>query len=81
MLRSLAVLTTFERDEDVFGALRAGARGRSNAEIAPLTAKTHVARLFSKLGARNRAQLVVAASESGLVVPGADAGSGAHQVS
>jgi DNA-binding NarL/FixJ family response regulator len=54
-------------------------RGRSNGEIAeqlvlsPLTAKTHVARLFSKLGARDRAQLVVAAYESGLVVPGADA--------
>jgi DNA-binding NarL/FixJ family response regulator len=57
--------------------------GRSNAEIAeqlvlsPLTAKTHVARLFAKLGARDRAQLVVTAYESGLVVPGADA----HQVS
>ena len=60
-------------------------RGHSNAEIAgvlvlsPLTAKTHVARLFSKLGARDRAQLVVMAYESGLVVPGADAGG--HQVS
>jgi DNA-binding NarL/FixJ family response regulator len=53
-------------------------RGQSNAEIAerlvvsPLTAKTHVARLFSKLQARDRAQLVVAAYESGLVVPGRD---------
>jgi DNA-binding NarL/FixJ family response regulator len=52
-------------------------RGCSNSEIAaelvvsPLTAKTHVARLFAKLGARDRAQLVVAAYESGLVVPGA----------
>jgi DNA-binding NarL/FixJ family response regulator len=60
-------------------------RGRSNAEIAeqlvlsPLTAKTHVARLFSKLRARDRAQLVVAAYESGLVVPGAE--TDAHQVS
>ena len=51
-------------------------RGLSNAEIAdelilsPLTAKTHVARLFSKLDARDRAQLVVLAYESGLVVPG-----------
>jgi DNA-binding NarL/FixJ family response regulator len=52
-------------------------RGCSNAEIAeqlvlsPLTAKTHVARLFAKLGARDRAQLVVTAYESGLVRPGA----------
>jgi DNA-binding NarL/FixJ family response regulator len=51
-------------------------RGLSNAEIAdelvlsPLTAKTHVARLFSKLAARDRAQLVVLAYESGLVVAG-----------
>ncbi|MEA2243090.1 MAG: hypothetical protein QOD24_2646 [Solirubrobacteraceae bacterium] len=51
-------------------------RGLSNAEIAdelvlsPLTAKTHVARLFSKLDARDRAQLVVIAYETGLVVPG-----------
>jgi DNA-binding NarL/FixJ family response regulator len=50
--------------------------GLSNAEIAdelvlsPLTAKTHVARLFSKLDARDRAQLVVVAYETGLVVPG-----------
>jgi DNA-binding NarL/FixJ family response regulator len=51
-------------------------RGLSNAEIAdelvlsPLTAKTHVARLFSKLEARDRAQLVILAYETGLVVPG-----------
>ena len=53
-------------------------RGQSNGEIAerlvlsPLTAKTHVARLFSKLGARDRAQLVVLAYESGVVVPRQD---------
>ena len=51
-------------------------QGLSNAEIAdrlvlsPLTAKTHVARLFTKLGARDRAQLVVTAYETGLVRPG-----------
>ena len=39
-------------------------------DLSPLTAKTHVARLFGKLDARDRAQLVVAAYEAGLVVPG-----------
>ena len=49
-------------------------QGLSNAEIAerlvlsPLTAKTHVARLFMKLAARDRAQLVITAYETGLVV-------------
>jgi DNA-binding NarL/FixJ family response regulator len=33
------------------------------------TAKTHVSRLFAKLGARDRAQLVVIAYESGVVTP------------
>ncbi|MCU1488781.1 MAG: vraR7 [Acidimicrobiaceae bacterium] len=52
------------------------ARGRSNAELAAelhmsaATAKTHVSRLLAKLGARDRAQLVVVAYESGAVVPG-----------
>lgn len=50
--------------------------GLSNQEIAarlvlsPLTVKTHVSRVFMKLAARDRAQLVVAAYESGLVVAG-----------
>ncbi|CAL9536149.1 response regulator [Streptomyces sp. enrichment culture] len=53
------------------------ARGLNNTEIAetlglsPLTAKTHVSRTMGKLGARDRAQLVVVAYESGLVAPGA----------
>jgi DNA-binding NarL/FixJ family response regulator len=54
-------------------ALAAG--GYSNDEIAaelfvsPATAKTHVSRAMAKLGARDRAQLVVMAYETGLVAP------------
>ncbi|MER5357898.1 response regulator transcription factor [Streptomyces sp. NPDC002785] len=52
-------------------------RGLNNAEIAetlglsPLTAKTHVSRIMGKVGARDRAQLVIVAYKSGLVVPAA----------
>lgn len=59
------------------GVLALVARGLNNTEIAetlglsPLTAKTHVSRIMGKLGARDRAQLVIVAYESGLVTPGA----------
>jgi len=52
------------------------AMGLSNDELAqhlvlsPLTAKTHVNRAMTKLGARDRAQLVVIAYETGLMKPG-----------
>jgi DNA-binding NarL/FixJ family response regulator len=67
----IAVLTDRERE-----VLRLVGCGLSNDEIAeklvvsPLTAKTHVSRAMSKLGAHDRAQLVVIAYESGLVTPG-----------
>jgi DNA-binding NarL/FixJ family response regulator len=38
--------------------------------VSPATAKTHVSRTMIKLGARDRAQLVVLAYETGLVRPG-----------
>lgn len=56
--------------------LRLVSQGMSNDEIAsslvvsPLTVKTHVSRILTKTGARDRAQLVALAYESGLVRPG-----------
>jgi len=68
----LAALT--EREREVLALI---GRGLNNDEIAetlvvsPATAKTHVSRVMGKLEARDRAQLVVIAYESGLVQPGA----------
>jgi DNA-binding NarL/FixJ family response regulator len=67
----LDVLT--DREREVLGEI---ARGLTNTEIAeqlhmsPATAKTHVSRLLAKLNARDRAQLVILAYETGLVTPG-----------
>ena len=65
----LAVLTDRERE-----VVTLVATGLSNDEIAqrlvisPLTAKTHVTRAISKLGVRDRVQLVIVAYEDGLVI-------------
>jgi DNA-binding NarL/FixJ family response regulator len=66
----LAPLTTRERQ-----VVALAAHGLTNDEIAarlilsPATVRTHIGRAMTKLGARDRAQLVVAAYQTGLVVP------------
>jgi DNA-binding NarL/FixJ family response regulator len=68
---ALAALTDRERE-----VLALVGQGLTNEEIggrlflSPLTAKTHVSRIMSKLLARDRVQLVVVAYETGLVAPG-----------
>lgn len=68
---NVASLTDRERD-----VLKLIATGRNNVEIAnalhvsEATVKTHIGHVFAKLAVRDRAQAVVAAYESGLVLPG-----------
>ncbi|MGW2312470.1 response regulator transcription factor [Actinomadura luteofluorescens] len=69
--QGLDVLTPREKE-----VLRLVGGGLSNTELAAhlhlseATVKTHVTRIFAKLGLRDRAQAVVVAYESGLVIPG-----------
>ncbi|WP_433090137.1 response regulator [Dactylosporangium sp. CA-052675] len=70
--RDLSTLTPRELD-----ILRLIARGLSNTELAArlhiseTTVKTHVTRILSKLDIRDRTQAIIAAYETGLIVPGA----------
>ncbi|KAB8166980.1 response regulator [Streptomyces sp. 3MP-14] len=62
-----------DREREVMGLVGAGL---TNDEIArrlvlsPATAKTHVSRIMTKLGVRDRAQLVILAYETGMITPG-----------
>ena len=72
------VLTTFDLDEYVVEALRAGASGfllkdapAAELFVSETTVKTHVGHVLTKLALRDRVQAAVYAYESGLVRPGA----------
>jgi DNA-binding NarL/FixJ family response regulator len=67
----LGVLT--DREREVLALVGEGLANDAIAEklfMAPATVKTHVSRIMSKLGAHDRAQLVVIAYETGLIQPG-----------
>jgi DNA-binding NarL/FixJ family response regulator len=73
---ALAALT--DREREVMTLVGEGLTNEEIAErlvVSPATAKTHVSRAMVKLGARDRAQLVVFAYEAGLVRPGWTQGS------
>lgn len=62
-----------DREREILALVATGADNASIAQtlfISPATVKTHLARIMSKTGAHDRAQLVVLAYESGLVAPG-----------
>ena len=69
--------TLTERESQVFGLVAAGLSNNAIGEwlhVSPSTAKTHVNRIMAKLGARDRAQLVVIAYQTGFASPGTRAG-------
>jgi DNA-binding NarL/FixJ family response regulator len=71
--RTSLLRTLTEREREVVALAGTGLSNDEIAErlfISPATSRTHVSRAMSKLGARDRAQLVVLAYETGLVTPG-----------
>jgi DNA-binding NarL/FixJ family response regulator len=71
--RTALLRTLTEREREVVALAGTGLSNDEIAErlvISPATSRTHVSRAMSKLGARDRAQLVVLAYETGLVTPG-----------
>jgi DNA-binding NarL/FixJ family response regulator len=65
-----AIAELTQRERDILGLVAAGMSNKEIAEelvLSPLTVKTHVSRVLSKLGARDRAQLVVIAYEGDLI--------------
>jgi DNA-binding NarL/FixJ family response regulator len=66
----LGVLTDREREVlALVGTSRSNDENAAELVLSPATARTHVSRIMTKLAARDRAQLVVAAYESGLIRP------------
>jgi DNA-binding NarL/FixJ family response regulator len=61
-----------EREREVLALIGTGLSNAQIAErlhISPATARTHIGHLLTKLQARDRAQLVIAAYEAGLITP------------
>jgi DNA-binding NarL/FixJ family response regulator len=70
VVEPLALRFNSDREREVLTLVGGGLSNDEIAErlfLSPLTAKTHVSRIMSKLSARDRAQLVVTAYETGLV--------------